>query len=169
MRISEYLKLRLPEDTDPVKVSDLTENFETLDGALASASQDNEVVGVLTLPSSSGTVTLSLGKPIKRLIFSAYFHATVTITNQSNATGSGSGYAPLGLATSEFESGNVHGSASFTVRNAAGATFSASVGFNANVPKLNGPSVAITYSYVANSVGTSTFSGKIRYCALLDN
>lgn len=34
MRLSEYLKLWLPEDTDPVKVSDLTENFEVLDALL---------------------------------------------------------------------------------------------------------------------------------------
>lgn len=31
MKKSEHLDLWLPEDTDPVKVSDLSENFETLD------------------------------------------------------------------------------------------------------------------------------------------
>lgn len=54
MRLSEYLKLWLPEDTDPVKVSDLTENFEVLDERIGS---DNirVVTGSYTGTGASGS------------------------------------------------------------------------------------------------------------------
>lgn len=161
MKYSSKYHLYLPEDTDPVKVSDLNANFEKLESVIAD-NITSEVSGTLTLnaiqdvtgANKESYTTLNLGKPIKKISF--YFHGYV-LGGQYWETTIGSVDGPTVIATeaSGATSGGSFASGSIT------RTFSASI------PKLTGSSSVTVTMFISTIAASHLAGGKITYAATL--
>ena len=162
MEYSTNYELKLPQDTDPVKVSDLSENFEKIDNLILGAYRSNlsvisgwlsgETFNISADSSNQRTFTLNLGRPVRCILAKASSYVTY-----NNAT-----YASIGNAVT-FSAPGIGGSVS-----ASSGAFSSYV--HVNLPE-DSTTVTVTASFGTSITGGNSvghFSG-LSYVAFTDS
>lgn len=149
MKYSENYKLWLPEDTDPVRVSDLSENFENIDSLIRAANNSNLSIVFGKVSSMSFTVTKTAGSASKRFTLSAEKPIKCIICRCS-------GYLQLSIGSnvSTYKTDAMFSAGSDISASISGSEASSSCGLSVPAPN-NQTSVTVT----ARASLYSSFSG----------
>lgn len=104
MEYSTNYNLKLPQDTDPVKVSDLSENFEEIDNLILGAYSSNlsvisgtlsgESFNISSDTSNQRTFTLNLGRPVRCILIKAGSYVTYNNATYASISGAVTFAAP---------------------------------------------------------------------------
>ena len=175
MKYSENYHLWLPEDTDPVRVSDLSENFENIDEFLLGAYNSklsiitgkvsNISVAIEGADAATRSFTLDAGKPIKCILAWCSGRITTIYTAPGTATSDISTHANFSESAIFAAGSDIDGVAS-----ASEGSYSASVEIP---PPNNNTKVTVTASFqwtqYAQNFSASGRLSNFRYIMFADS
>ena len=157
MKISTNYKLKLPEGSDPVQISDLSGNFTELDRVAGQLAERCEkrlsiVSGTLTGSLANGTkmFQISVGKKVKALFASADF-------DRKTSTG--------GSQTGEGHVAYVMATESFSGSESVGSSFACT----ASIAQLTGATTAAITLKASSSSASTYFTSELRYMAIVED